>query len=43
MDVSHIIRGRPWQFDKEVIHNGKLNPFFHVLGAQDYIASITRC
>lgn len=25
MDVSHIIRGRPWQFDKEVIHNGKLN------------------
>ena len=25
MDVSHIILGRPWQYDREVIHNGKLN------------------
>lgn len=25
MDVSHIILGRPWQYDREVIHNGKTN------------------
>lgn len=25
MDVSHIILGRPWQSDREVIHNGKLS------------------
>lgn len=25
MDVSHIILGRPWQYDREVIHNGKMN------------------
>ncbi|XP_013679209.2 uncharacterized protein LOC106383681 [Brassica napus] len=25
MDVSHIILGRPWQYDREVIHNGKHN------------------
>ena len=25
MDVSHIILGRPRQYDREVIHNGKLN------------------
>lgn len=27
MDVSHIILGRPWQFDREVMHNGKLNTY----------------
>ncbi|KAF8093386.1 hypothetical protein N665_0383s0018 [Sinapis alba] len=25
IDVSHIILGRPWQYDREVFHNGKLN------------------
>lgn len=25
MDVSHVILGRPWQYDPEVIHNGKMN------------------
>lgn len=25
MDVSHIILSRPWQYEWEVIHNGKLN------------------
>lgn len=25
MDVSHLILGRPWQYDREVIHNGKTN------------------
>lgn len=27
MDVSHIILGRPWQYDREVMHNGKLNTY----------------
>lgn len=27
MDVSHIILGRPWQYDREVLHNGKLNTY----------------
>lgn len=25
MDVSHLILGRSWQYDREVIHNGKMN------------------
>ncbi|XP_013589115.1 uncharacterized protein LOC125588388 [Brassica napus] len=25
MDVSHLILGRPWQYDREVLHNGKTN------------------
>ncbi|XP_013624493.1 PREDICTED: uncharacterized protein LOC106330598 [Brassica oleracea var. oleracea] len=27
MDVSHIILGRPWQYDREVMHNRKLNTY----------------
>ena len=25
MDVRHILLGRPWQFDKKVIHDGRTN------------------
>jgi len=25
MDVCHVLLGRPWQFDREVIHDGKSN------------------
>ena len=25
MDVCHILLGRPWQFDKKVIHDGRSN------------------
>nr|KYP39479.1 hypothetical protein KK1_039213 [Cajanus cajan] len=25
MDASHILLGRPWQYDKKVIHDGVTN------------------
>lgn len=25
MDVCHILLGRPWQFDRKVMHDGKTN------------------
>jgi hypothetical protein len=25
MDVCHILLGRPWQFDRNVIHDGRKN------------------
>eukprot|EP00253_Pinus_taeda_P014423 PITA_14423 len=25
MDVCHILLGRPWQYDRKVVHNGKMN------------------
>ena len=25
MDVCHILLGRPWQYDRKVVHNGKTN------------------
>jgi hypothetical protein len=27
MDVCHIFLGRPWQFDKNVIHDGRKNAY----------------
>jgi hypothetical protein len=27
MDICHILLGRPWQFDKNVIHNGRNNTY----------------
>lgn len=27
MDVSHILLGRPWQYDREVMHNGRTNEY----------------
>lgn len=27
MDVGHIIFGRPWQYDRETIHDGKRNTY----------------
>ena len=27
MDVCHILLGRPWQYDKEAMHNGKRNTY----------------
>ena len=27
MDVYHILLGRPWQFDKKVIHDGRNNTY----------------
>ena len=28
MNVSHLLLGRPWQFDCEVVHNGRANTYF---------------
>lgn len=25
MYVCHVIKGRPWQFDKGVVHDGRIN------------------
>ena len=27
MDVCHILLGRPWQFDRVVVHDGKKNTY----------------
>jgi len=27
MDVCHILLGRPWQYDKKVVHNGLTNNY----------------
>jgi hypothetical protein len=27
MDVCHILLGRPWQFDRNVIHDGRKNTY----------------
>ncbi|XP_026459609.1 uncharacterized protein LOC113360070 [Papaver somniferum] len=27
MDACHLLLGRPWQYDREVIHDGKLNTY----------------
>ena len=30
MDVCHILLGRPWQYDREAIHDGRKNTYkFH--------------
>jgi hypothetical protein len=27
MDVCHLLLGRPWQYDKNVIHDGRMNTY----------------
>ena len=27
MDVCHILLGRPWQYDKKVVHDGRKNTY----------------
>ena len=27
MDACHVLLGRPWLFDREVMHNGRLNTY----------------
>jgi hypothetical protein len=27
MDVSHVLLGRPWQYDRNVIHDGRKNTY----------------
>ena len=30
MEASNLLRGRPWQYDKDVVHNGVTNKFSFV-------------
>ena len=27
MDVCHVLLGRPWQYDKNVAHDGRMNTY----------------
>lgn len=27
MDICHLLLGRPWQFDRQAIHNGRKNTY----------------
>ena len=27
MDVCHILLGRPWQYDRNVVHDGRMNTY----------------
>lgn len=27
MDVCHILLGRPWKFDRKVVHDGRMNTY----------------
>jgi hypothetical protein len=27
MDVCHVLLGRPWQFDRNVVHDGRMNTY----------------
>jgi hypothetical protein len=27
MDVCHLLLGRPWQYDRNVIHDGRMNTY----------------
>lgn len=27
MDISHLLLGRPWEFDRKIIHDGALNTY----------------
>ena len=28
MSASHLLLGRPWQFDRQVVHNRRANTYF---------------
>ena len=30
MEASHILLGRPWEYDRDVVHNGVTRNFFHL-------------
>ena len=30
MEASHLLLGRPWQYDRDVVHNGVTNKFSFV-------------
>jgi len=36
MDACHLLLGRPWQYDRDVIHNGKSNTYCFKLKGRNY-------
>src|SRR5215216_1918243 len=37
MSVFHLLLGRPWQFDRGVIHNGRTNHYSFKMKGKDYV------
>ena len=43
MDVYHILLGRPWQFDRNAVHEGKMNVYsFDMNGQRHGLHSLRR-
>jgi len=36
MDACHLLLGRPWKFDRNVIHNGRSNTYYFKLNGRSY-------
>lgn len=36
MQVGHILLGRPWQYDREVFHNGRTNQYSFCLNNRKF-------
>ena len=37
MTVCHLLLGRPWQYDRGVIHNGRTNHYSFKMKGKDYV------
>jgi len=37
MSVCHLLLGRPWQFDRGVIHNGRTNHYSFKMKGKEYV------
>jgi hypothetical protein len=37
MSVCHLLLGRPWQFDRSVIHNGRTNHYSFKMKGKEYV------
>ena len=37
MTVCHLLLGRPWQFDRRVIHNGRTNHYSFKMKGKEYV------
>ena len=39
MDASHVLLGRPWQFDVDTTHKGRENSHFHLEQEKDHYST----
>src|SRR6266511_2119615 len=37
MSICHLLLGRPWQFDRDVIHNGRANHYSFKMKGREYV------